>query len=144
MIIVVMILVTFYFHLQAYEVVHCRLYKTYDRPVVQMKFPVQLPLHQDPTASNITVSNGRIKNSTHTLNINEQQFFIKFLSRCPEGKNSSCVRSEIPKVFFPKKKKRGKTGCPTTEIIDKLIVISHLLLAINSSANVIIYMLKGM
>ena len=33
--------------------------------------------------------------------------------------------------------------CPTTPLIDQLIVISHLLLAINSSANVIIYLFIG-
>ena len=34
-------------------------------------------------------------------------------------------------------------NCPTTPLIDQLIVISHLLLAINSSANVIIYLFIG-
>ena len=35
-------------------------------------------------------------------------------------------------------------NCPTTPLIEQLIVISHLLLAINSSANVIIYLFIGM
>ena len=34
-------------------------------------------------------------------------------------------------------------NCPTTPLIEQLIVISHLLLAINSSANVIIYLFIG-
>ena len=33
--------------------------------------------------------------------------------------------------------------CPTTPLIDSIVDISHLLLAINSSANVIIYTLRG-
>ena len=51
--------------------------------------------------------------------------------------------TDIHKVSFPIKKHESQWDCPTTQLIDKLIVISHLLLAINSSANVIIYMLKG-
>jgi len=34
--------------------------------------------------------------------------------------------------------------CPTTPLVDSIVDLSHLLLAINSSANVIIYTLRGM
>jgi|FrelakmetLWP11LW_1041352.scaffolds.fasta_scaffold146250_1 hypothetical protein len=33
--------------------------------------------------------------------------------------------------------------CPTTPLVDSIVDLSHLLLAINSSANVIIYTLRG-
>ena len=137
-----------FYYLQAYEVVQCRWNKNYEQNDAQSKFSVKstdvinFSPYIDTIKINNTASNEKIMNNTHTLNINDKQFFIKFLSRCSEGKNNSCVHSKIPKVSFPKKKEKSNAGCQTTPLIDKLIVISHLLLAINSSANVIIYMLK--
>ena len=99
--------------------------------------------------TNYSEHNMEVKDNSFS-NIDDQSSIFE-LFRCAETTNSTlslCLnKTNIPKVTFQSKKTRKmvkrKGGCSNTPTINKLVVISHLLLAINSSANVIIYMLKG-
>ena len=138
---------------KAYEVVNCRLNNNQDVNNREIKLPL-------PSTAILNLSrNLRNRNSTnysahnHEVNdnnftdINDQSSIIE-LFRCAETTNSTlslCLnKTNIQNVTFEHRKEDNtNVECPNTPTINKLIVISHLLLAINSSTNVIIYMLKG-
>ena len=75
----------------------------------------------------------------------------RLFQKCDPSSNTSISLCPIQNVtnfrniVFPEVKSSDTflSECPTTQWIDRLIVISHLLLAINSSANVIIYLFIG-
>ena len=102
--------------------------------------------------TNYSEHNMEVKDNSFS-NIDDQSSIFE-LFRCAETTNSTlslCLnKTNIQKVTFQTRKIRkednestNEVQCPNTPTINRLIVISHLLLAINSSANVIIYMLKG-
>ena len=145
--------INFSFYLQAYEVVHCRWNNNYERQVAQSKtfLPQTNAINFLPHMQTITINNSEhnvenIMINTPALNFSDPRFMVTFLSGCSEANTSLCPPRTIPKVTFNQtgiKQEKSDTICESTDLIEKLIVISHLLLAINSSANVIIYMLKG-
>ena len=110
-------------------------------------------------STNYSTQHKHEANDNNFTDINDQSGIIE-LFRCAETTNSTlslCLnKTNIQKVTFKHRKeengsitirpteKNAIVECPNTPLINKLIVISHLLLAINSSANVLIYMLKGM
>ena len=49
--------------------------------------------------------------------------------------------TNVPQMSFDEEE--GDRYCETTPMIDRFIEISHLVLAINSASNIIIYMLRG-
>ena len=115
---------------QAYEVVYCRLNTNYEGDVNDVSSSAQ------PSSTNINHLSGlKYKTSNYTHHNTGFEIPLEILKMYNI--------TDIHKVSFPNKKHESHWDCPTTQLIDKLIVISHLLLAINSSANVIIYMLKG-
>ena len=115
---------------QAYEVVYCRLNTHYEGDANDVSSSAQ------PSSTNINHLSG-LKYKTSNYSHHKTGFEI------PLEILKMYNITDIHKVSFPIKKHESQWDCPTTQLIDKLIVISHLLLAINSSANVIIYMLKG-
>ena len=139
--------------------VNCRLNNkqhTHEREIKKLSLPSNAILNLSRYLRNRKTSNySDIEESTNVndnsfAKVNDQSSILE-LFRCAETTNSTlstCLnKTNIPKVTFQSKKTRKmvkrKGGCSNTPTINKLVVISHLLLAINSSANVIIYMLKG-
>ena len=138
--------------------VNCRLnnkQNTHEREIKKLSLPSNAILNLSRYLRNRKTSNySDMEESTNVnvnaANVNDQSSILE-LFRCAETTNSTlstCLnKTNIPKVTFQSKKTRKmvkrKGGCSNTPTINKLVVISHLLLAINSSANVIIYMLKG-
>ena len=129
---------------------------THEREIKKLSLPSKAILNLSRYLRNRKTSNysdlkeSKNVNDNSFANVNDQSSILE-LFRCAETTNSTlsiCLnKTNIPKVTFQSKKTRktvkGKGGCSNTPTINKLVVISHLLLAINSSANVIIYMLKG-
>ena len=139
--------------------VNCRLNNkqhTHEREIKKLSLPSNAILNLSRYLRNRKTYNySDIEESTNVndnsfAKVNDQSSILE-LFRCAETTNSTlsiCLnKTNIPKVTFQSKKTRKmvkrKGGCSNTPTINKLVVISHLLLAINSSANVIIYMLKG-
>ena len=115
---------------KAYEVVYCRLNTNYEGDVNDVSSSAQ------PSSTNINQLSGlNYKTSNYSHHNTGFEIPLEILKMYNI--------TDIHKVSFPTKKHESHWDCPTTQLIDHLIVISHLLLAINSSANVIIYMLKG-
>ena len=137
----------YFFRFKAYEVVYCRLNNNYDMEKsnnsVQSTTIINLSSGQNLTRYDDSNQNENIFTKLFAQNVSE------LFSNCDDTANSSFTlcnirnHTGIHKVSFPPKDEFPNTDCSSTPLIDKLIVISHLLLAINSSANVIIYMLKG-
>ena len=139
--------------------VNCRLnnkQNTHEREIKKLSLPSNAILNLSRYLRNRKTSN--YSDMEESTNVNDNSFAkvndqssILELFRCAETTNSTlslCLnKTNIPKVTFQSKKTRKiakeKVRCSNTPTINKLVVISHLLLAINSSANVIIYMLKG-
>ena len=137
---------------------NCRLNnnQNIDERAIKVPLPSTAILNLSRTLRNRKTSNysevvkGKKVNDNSITNINDQSTIFELL-RCSETTNLTfalCLnKTKIPKIIFPTRKSPKKADekrrCSNTPIINKLVVISHLLLAINSSANVIIYMLKG-
>ena len=139
---------------KAYEVVNCRLNNKHDVNNREIKLPLPYMTilnlsraHRNRNSTNYSAHSHEV-NENNFNDINEQSRIIELL-KCAETTNttlSSCLnQTSIQKVTFEHRKEdNNNEECLNTPTINKLIVMSHLLLAINSSANVIIYMLKGM
>ena len=148
------------FGYKVYEVVYCRLGSYYEvDDGIQRQIAVQ-STDSINVSFNSNISTNKYRDLNRTIGsrfYNKESMVISpigipFPSHYDDQINTSFIPiwdnlyrirnlGDIKKISFETEK--SSPDCTTTPLIDRFIDISHLLLAINSSANVIIYMLRG-